>query len=739
MADKEKLAQAIVELLTDDSKLKTGLDKSHKDVDSWGDKVGGIAKVAGIAVAALGTAAIAAGIGFVAAAANEEQGLLRLSQAVDNAGGSWATSGVEIEKYIASSERLSSFSDNDLRNALALVVAQTGDVDDAMVRVSAAQDLARGTGMGLEQASRLLGKATDENVNVLARYGVHMEKGATATELMLEVQKRFGGQSEKFSGSILGQWEQVQHQFGNVAEEIGAKLLPIASFVLGSILKGIEAIRSGPLPGVLALIGATAQSILHLLAPAWDVFSAAARRALDIAVKVAGSLGEVFDVLTGRRPSAGGVLASLVGGDQAAAIMSSVASVRDAFTAAFDVLAPIVQTVIDKVGELKTKFDELPPAIQTAFGAATVAHITGADSAILGLGASIATMASGLVNTAEVMPRVVSGMGGWLANVGKLVGLLPTFIGLQWLAIAPFLPAIALGLALGVAIGLLIIYWDELGTTVGMIGAIVGDFFSHVGSAVGDFLTFWLGVWTEITSKPGYYLGLMVGFVIGSLFNLYGKIVEFGANALLAVLNWLGETKTGLWNFFTALPGNIGEFLARVIPEMVQFGLRAFFAITSWIDNAQKSIFDFALSLPAKMLEVGQSVVTGIWQGIQSMAGWLMNQAMGFARGIFDGIMNAIRGGSPSKLFAEVGESITSGIALGINRTASAPADALGALGLDVPAFGGMGGPQGIARGSLTGGEATITVPVYLDGREIARAMGNWTMDAAGLAGAPLG
>src|SRR3989442_13135493 len=63
-----------------------------------------------------------------------------------------------IEKNIAAMERTTAFSDGEMRDALSVLVAQTGDVDDAFNRMALAQDMARGTGMDLMPGSNLMGK-----------------------------------------------------------------------------------------------------------------------------------------------------------------------------------------------------------------------------------------------------------------------------------------------------------------------------------------------------------------------------------------------------------------------------------------------------------------------------------------------------------------------------------------------------------------------------------------------------
>lgn len=132
------------------------------------------------------------------AASEEQMALSRLSNAVDNNGGSWAAQRGQIEKNIAANRRFG-FSDKDLMDSLSLLTVESGSWEEALKRQRVAMDLARGTGMDLFTASRLLGKVTDENVNALKRWGIVVEKGASAGELFAEVEKRVGDAAERAS------------------------------------------------------------------------------------------------------------------------------------------------------------------------------------------------------------------------------------------------------------------------------------------------------------------------------------------------------------------------------------------------------------------------------------------------------------------------------------------------------------------------------------------------------------
>src|ERR1700687_2236740 len=66
------------------------------------------------------------------------------------------------------------------------------------------------------------------------------------------------------------------------------------------------------------------------------------------------------------------------------------------------------------------------------------------------------------------------------------------------------------------------------------------------------------------------------------------------------------------------------------------------------------------------MANVGVSIVQGIWNGIQSMGGWLGTQVSNFFHGLIDGAKKAITSSSPSKLWGdEIGVPMAQGVGIG--------------------------------------------------------------------------
>lgn len=223
--------------------LITAKDQASRALEDIGKKAGGLGNaLKSIAPIALGAGAAIGGVAYVAvdfvkAAAEEEAGMKKLQQAIADTTalhGDMAAAQelmrTKAEPLVAAMTDLA-YSDDDTRAALSLLMAQTGDVDDAMRRLRVAADLARGGNIDLTTASKLLGKMTDENANTLKRMGVVLGDNATVTEALAAVQAKFGGQAAVYAKTAEGSWARFGLQMQEVKETIGAALLPAVTKV----------------------------------------------------------------------------------------------------------------------------------------------------------------------------------------------------------------------------------------------------------------------------------------------------------------------------------------------------------------------------------------------------------------------------------------------------------------------------------------------------------------------------
>ena len=162
----------------------------------------------------------------IAAAREEQVGISKLDASLKANIAGYDGNRDAIEKVISSREKLA-FSDGEQRDSLAVLLARTKDVNQALGLQRQAMDLARLKGIDLATASDVVGKVFSGNVGILARYGIAVRKGSTATEALGQISKAAAGQAEAFADTAEGSMQSASIALENLSEEIGTALLPV--------------------------------------------------------------------------------------------------------------------------------------------------------------------------------------------------------------------------------------------------------------------------------------------------------------------------------------------------------------------------------------------------------------------------------------------------------------------------------------------------------------------------------
>lgn len=162
----------------------------------------------------------------ISSAIEEEQSLARLDQALANNVDGWNGNRDAIDAAIEKRMELG-FSDDVLRDSMGKLVTATGDVNRSLELQGLAADIARGRNIDLATATDIVVKAQAGNVRALKAMGIELEKGASKTEILAELQRRFGGQAEAFADTTAGAMATAQIAIDEVAEDIGEQLTPM--------------------------------------------------------------------------------------------------------------------------------------------------------------------------------------------------------------------------------------------------------------------------------------------------------------------------------------------------------------------------------------------------------------------------------------------------------------------------------------------------------------------------------
>lgn len=216
MADRE----IKVKLTADGKQLSSELDKGAEKTESFGAKVAGLAKQFGglIGAAALGAFFKSA----LQEAAAAEVGMARLGQAVANAGGKFADLAPQLEGTIASVQRLTVYTDDDLREALTRMITVSGDVEASQKNLSLVADLAAFKQIELSDAADIVARAMNGNTTALNKMGIAGKDSATVVE---NLRKTVGGFAEQEGATFSGSLQRISNGWGDFQEAVGLAIL----------------------------------------------------------------------------------------------------------------------------------------------------------------------------------------------------------------------------------------------------------------------------------------------------------------------------------------------------------------------------------------------------------------------------------------------------------------------------------------------------------------------------------
>lgn len=194
-----------------------------------------------------------AGVGLTTFAAVAGAGLYSAAQAADEA----QQAQLRLDNTIANSPRLTEQSARAFRDLASALMAKTVVDDDAIVSSQAllgqfdlteqqilsltplVVDLSRKMGVDLDAAAKAVGKAVNGSSGALKRYGIDIQASRDGTiafdDVVQGLSASVGGFAEGEARTFTGQIEQMRNRLGEVAEGIGAGVIPVFQELLGPI------------------------------------------------------------------------------------------------------------------------------------------------------------------------------------------------------------------------------------------------------------------------------------------------------------------------------------------------------------------------------------------------------------------------------------------------------------------------------------------------------------------------
>jgi tape measure domain-containing protein len=673
---------------------------------SIGGALGGLAKTAGMAAAAIGSAMVGAGGFGLRVAADMQQAQIGFTTLLGSA--------EQADAFIREMRDFAArtpFEFAGLQEAASRLIAVGVEADRVIPLMTALGDAtsAMGTGsQGIEQAVRALtqmqqkGKVSGEEMLQLAEAGIPawdalaaklgvdvataqdmVAKGQVrVNDLMAALAERAGPAMQKVAGMMDAQSKSLAGLMSTLKDTLSIGLADAMAPVVAQLTSG----------GLLERISGQLTSLLSSIGPA-------------LASTVAGVvqvLGAVLPSLTPVLESLGGVIADLLGrvAPIIAAVLPHVAEFARLFLDAFGTVAAAVMPAI---AALLEGLSPLLPVIGDL-----VSRIAGALAPVLAeLAMALAEAAVPIVEALlPILPQLLDALLPLIDAAADLV-----------VAIAPLLPAITrlVSEGLSVLLPLIVPIVERVGewaallveslvpaieTVVGWIAEFLAALTGGDWERAGEMLS---GLWQSLLDGlawvrdelPGKLAELLGSLAVWVYSAALPWLVNRGVEVAGAILGWFGETLLQLPGKLAELQAAIAAWVFDLAGRLIGWAASLVPALIGWVSDAASQLpgrllevavrlRDFIAALPGELRrwagnaadwlrDLGGDVLRGLWEGIKSalgnVAGW-----MGDVRDAFvGGLKNAFGIRSPSTVMRSIGRSIGDGFRVGVEE--SMPSD----------------------------------------------------------------
>lgn len=655
------------------NQLETQLDQAGDGAaDSEGkfSKLGSVAKGLG---AALGTAFVAVGAASIGAAKGLSSMAVGSAAYADDILTTSTVTGVSAEKLQAYSY------------AAELVDVSVETMTKSMAKniksMAAAQN---GTKLAVEAYDKLGISVTDssgqlrdsetvywEAIDALGKIPNETERDAIAFQLF--------GKSAQELNPLIAQGSAGMAELTGEAERMGAVFSAETLAKLGEFDDSIQRLKAGAgaaknalgtvlLPELqtladngVTLLGEFTSGIVAANGDWTEISQVVASTVQGLASSVLGTLPDILEV-------AKGIVSGL-----GSAILENLPALIETAT---QIIVFLVQALIEALPGLTEGALQLVLGLVTAI----IENLSLLLDAALQM---IVTLATGL---AEAMPELIPAIVGMLTSLIQII-----------IENLPLLLEAALQLVMGLAQGIIEAIPVLVAALPGLIQALVSFLVTAIPQIIQagiQLLTALVTALPQIISAITAALPQIITAIVGGITGSIPQLVQAGVQLLVALIRDLPLIITTIVKALPQIISAIVKAILASIPELVAAGVELLVAL---IQNLPLIIAEIVKAIPQiisgivgavaqgipQMASIGGDLVRGLWNGIQSLAGWLWNQVSGWITGIWDGILGFFGIHSPSKEMAWVGAMLAKGLAGGIEANTAETTKAASNLATD--------------------------------------------------------
>ena len=221
-------------------KVNTELSIMEAKALKAGKALTGFQKAAIVGTRALKVLSLA----FVAFAAYGIKEIIVLEKSFNRLGQAMANAGVATKNNLAATSALVDsyedlgFGSENAADAYTILITATQDVEKSNKLLAISADLARQKQIPLADASRIMAKATQGSARAFKELGISIDTSLPKAEgidkAINQLGQRVGGQALAYTKTFAGQMAILSENLGDLAEQIGMRVLPVLNkFVAG--------------------------------------------------------------------------------------------------------------------------------------------------------------------------------------------------------------------------------------------------------------------------------------------------------------------------------------------------------------------------------------------------------------------------------------------------------------------------------------------------------------------------
>lgn len=191
---------------------------------------------------------------------------------------------------------------------------------------------------------------------------------------------------------------------------------------------------------------------------------------------------------------------------------------------------------------------------------------------------------------------------------------------------------------------------DMLNSFVDGVLSGIPDMLSRIPAVIDAFVTFVADNGPVILLAGADIIANLIGGIIGAIPDMVVQLPKIITSFVETLKkNWPKIIASG-FDILMRLGDGVFDALPDLVVRLPEIGK----AILDAIEAALSGIFD-----------IGANIVSGLWNGISSMGGWIKEKVSGFFSGIVDGAKETLGIQSPSKVFASIGGYMAEGLGQG--------------------------------------------------------------------------